>query len=45
MSIPLTAGSSAISLPPESPLETLKRRLAKGEISSSEYEEKRRLLS
>jgi putative membrane protein len=29
----------------ESPLETLKRRLASGEINSSEYEEKRRLLS
>jgi uncharacterized membrane protein len=31
--------------PVESPLETLKRRLANGEINSSEYEEKRRLLS
>jgi putative membrane protein len=29
----------------ESPLETLKRRLANGEINNSEYEEKRRLLS
>jgi putative membrane protein len=29
----------------ESPLDTLKRRLASGEINSSEYEEKRRLLS
>jgi len=31
--------------PVESPLETLNRRLVKGEINSSEYEEKRRLLS
>lgn len=31
--------------PVESPLETLKRRLAKGEINGNEYEEKRRLLS
>lgn len=29
----------------ESPLDTLKRRLASGEINSVEYEEKRRLLS
>jgi uncharacterized membrane protein len=29
----------------ESPLDTLKRRLASGEINSGEYEEKRRLLS
>ena len=31
--------------PVEGPLDTLKRRLASGEINSSEYEEKRRLLS
>jgi uncharacterized membrane protein len=29
----------------ESPIDTLKRRLASGEITSSEYEERRRLLS
>ncbi len=41
---PATAGQGP-GAPVEGALETLKRRLASGEITSSEYEEKRRLLS